>query len=104
MWLAIEAEKRDEADAMVSAGNTGALMAMAKFLLRTLPGIDRRCGRFECRDQHRRLPPRLWVKVDVAARHRQAVSLAHDLAADDANRHRLLCAAGKDMAAVAGLS
>jgi glycerol-3-phosphate acyltransferase PlsX len=41
MWMAIEAEKRDEADAVVSAGNTGALMAMAKFLLRTLPGIDR---------------------------------------------------------------
>jgi glycerol-3-phosphate acyltransferase PlsX len=30
-----------EADAIVSAGNTGALMAMAKFVLKTLPGIDR---------------------------------------------------------------
>jgi glycerol-3-phosphate acyltransferase PlsX len=41
MWLAIEAVQRGDADAVVSAGNTGALMAMAKFLLRTLPGIDR---------------------------------------------------------------
>jgi glycerol-3-phosphate acyltransferase PlsX len=41
MWLALEAVKKGEAQAMVSAGNTGALMAMAKFCLRTLPGIDR---------------------------------------------------------------
>ncbi len=41
MRLAIEAVKSGEADAAVSAGNTGALMAMAKFVLRTLPGIDR---------------------------------------------------------------
>jgi glycerol-3-phosphate acyltransferase PlsX len=41
MWLAIEAVKRGEADVAVSAGNTGALMAMARFCLRTVPGIDR---------------------------------------------------------------
>jgi glycerol-3-phosphate acyltransferase PlsX len=41
MWLALEAVKDGEAQAMVSAGNTGALMAMAKFCLRTLPGIER---------------------------------------------------------------
>ena len=41
MWMAIEAVKKGEADAAVSAGNTGALMAMAKICLRTLPGIDR---------------------------------------------------------------
>jgi glycerol-3-phosphate acyltransferase PlsX len=41
MWLAIEAVKKGEADVAVSAGNTGALMAMARFCLRTLPGIDR---------------------------------------------------------------
>src|ERR1700747_2371878 len=41
MWLAIDAVKRCEADAAVSAGNTGALMAMAKFELKTMPGIDR---------------------------------------------------------------
>ncbi len=41
MWMAIEAVKKGEADAAVSAGNTGALMAMATICLRTLPGIDR---------------------------------------------------------------
>ena len=41
MWLALDAVKKHEADAAVSAGNTGALMAMAKFNLKTLPGIDR---------------------------------------------------------------
>lgn len=33
--------KSGEADALVSAGNTGALMAIARFVLKTLPGIDR---------------------------------------------------------------
>jgi len=41
MWLAIDAVKKGEADVAVSAGNTGALMAMARFHLRTLRGIDR---------------------------------------------------------------
>jgi glycerol-3-phosphate acyltransferase PlsX len=41
MWLAIEAVKKGEADATFSAGNTGALMAMAKICLRTIPHIDR---------------------------------------------------------------
>jgi glycerol-3-phosphate acyltransferase PlsX len=41
MGLAINAVKAGEAAAAVSAGNTGALMAMAKLALRTMPGIDR---------------------------------------------------------------
>ncbi len=41
MWLAIDAVKKKEADMVVSAGNTGALMAMAKFELKMLTGIDR---------------------------------------------------------------
>jgi glycerol-3-phosphate acyltransferase PlsX len=41
MWRAIEAVKNDEAAVCISAGNTGALMAMARFCLRTMPGIDR---------------------------------------------------------------
>jgi glycerol-3-phosphate acyltransferase PlsX len=41
MRLAINAVRDGEAQAAVSAGNTGALMAMAKFVLKTLPGIDR---------------------------------------------------------------
>ncbi len=41
MGLAIQAVKDGRAGAAVSAGNTGALMAMAKLALRTMPGIDR---------------------------------------------------------------
>jgi glycerol-3-phosphate acyltransferase PlsX len=41
MWLALEAVREGRADAAVSAGNTGALMAMAKFCLKTIVGIDR---------------------------------------------------------------
>ncbi len=41
MRKAIDAVGAGEADAVVSAGNTGALMAMAKFVLKTLPGVDR---------------------------------------------------------------
>jgi glycerol-3-phosphate acyltransferase PlsX len=41
MWRALDAVKNGEADVAVSAGNTGALMAMAKFNLKTLPGISR---------------------------------------------------------------
>jgi len=41
MWLAIDAVKKKEADLVVSAGNTGALMAMSKFELKMLAGIDR---------------------------------------------------------------
>jgi len=41
MWLAIDAVKKGEADVSISAGNTGALMAMARFNLKTIKGIER---------------------------------------------------------------
>lgn len=41
MRRAIDAVAAGEAHGVVSAGNTGALMAMAKFVLKTLPGVDR---------------------------------------------------------------
>ena len=41
MRVAIDLVKAGRAQACVSAGNTGALMATAKFVLKTLPGIDR---------------------------------------------------------------
>jgi glycerol-3-phosphate acyltransferase PlsX len=41
MWLAIDAVKKHEADVAVSAGNTGALMAMARFNLKMIEGIER---------------------------------------------------------------
>jgi glycerol-3-phosphate acyltransferase PlsX len=41
MRVAISLVQKGEAQACVSAGNTGALMAISRFVLRTLPGIDR---------------------------------------------------------------
>ena len=41
MRVAINLVKENQAEACVSAGNTGALMATARFVLKTLPGIDR---------------------------------------------------------------
>jgi glycerol-3-phosphate acyltransferase PlsX len=41
MWLAIDAVKKGDADVVVSGGNTGALMVMSKFNLKTIPGIER---------------------------------------------------------------
>ncbi|MEM7303524.1 MAG: phosphate acyltransferase PlsX [Pseudomonadota bacterium] len=41
MWRSIEAVKNGDADAVISAGNTGALFAMARFCLRTMSGIER---------------------------------------------------------------
>lgn len=41
MRVAINLVKAGDADACVSAGNTGALMATARFVLKTMPGIDR---------------------------------------------------------------
>ena len=41
MRVAVNLIKSNEAQACVSAGNTGALMAISRFVLKTLPGIDR---------------------------------------------------------------
>jgi len=41
MWQAIDSVKQGNSAVCVSAGNTGALMAMSKFCLRTQPGIGR---------------------------------------------------------------
>ena len=41
MWRAIESVKSGDADVCISAGNTGALMAMSKFCLRTMANIER---------------------------------------------------------------
>jgi Fatty acid/phospholipid biosynthesis enzyme len=49
MWRAMDAVKKGEADVAVSAGNTGALMAMARFNLKMAPASaarrSRHCGR-----------------------------------------------------------
>jgi glycerol-3-phosphate acyltransferase PlsX len=41
MWLTLDAVKKGEADVAVSAGNTGALMAMSRFNLKMIEGIER---------------------------------------------------------------
>lgn len=41
LWLAIDAVKKGKASAVVSSGNTGALMAFSKLILGTMPGIHR---------------------------------------------------------------
>ncbi|MES2673598.1 MAG: phosphate acyltransferase PlsX [Pseudomonadota bacterium] len=41
MWRAVESVKNNLADACVSSGNTGALLAISKHLLKTFPGIER---------------------------------------------------------------
>jgi glycerol-3-phosphate acyltransferase PlsX len=41
MWRAIDATKIGDADVTISAGNTGALMAMSKFCLKSMPQVDR---------------------------------------------------------------
>jgi glycerol-3-phosphate acyltransferase PlsX len=41
MWLAIEAVRKGEAHGAISAGNTGALMALSKLILRPLPDVER---------------------------------------------------------------
>lgn len=41
MWMAIETLVSGDSEACVSAGNTGALLAMGRHLLKTFPGIDR---------------------------------------------------------------
>ena len=41
MRVAINMVKEGRADACVSAGNTGALMAISRYVLKTLPGVNR---------------------------------------------------------------
>ena len=41
MWLALDQLRAERADACVSAGNTGALLAMAKYQIKTLDGVER---------------------------------------------------------------
>ena len=41
MWLAIESVKKKEADIVISAGNTGALLVIAKLNLKMIQDIDK---------------------------------------------------------------
>ncbi len=70
MRVAINLVKNGAADACVSAGNTGALMATARFVLKTLPGIDRPaiCGIFPSVRGHTHMLD-LGANVDSSANH-----------------------------------
>ncbi|MBA1149198.1 phosphate acyltransferase PlsX [Ectothiorhodospiraceae bacterium WFHF3C12] len=70
MRVAIELVKDGTADACVSSGNTGALMATARYVLKTLPGIDRPaiCTSIPCLDGTVRMLD-LGANVDCSAEH-----------------------------------
>ncbi len=70
MRVAINLVHEGKADAVVSAGNTGALMATARFVLKTLPGIDRPaiCTTIPSRDGHTHMLD-LGANVDCTAEH-----------------------------------
>ncbi|AGY91901.1 hypothetical protein SPICUR_04610 [Spiribacter curvatus] len=70
MRVAIDLVRSGEADACVSAGNTGALMATARYRLKTLPGIDRPaiCTTIPCRGGRFRMLD-LGANVDCTAEH-----------------------------------
>jgi len=70
MRVAINMVHDGRADAAVSAGNTGALMATAKFVLKTLPGIDRPaiCTTIPSKNGHTHMLD-LGANVDCTAEH-----------------------------------
>ena len=70
MRVAINLVKSDTADACVSAGNTGALMATARFVLKTLPGIDRPaiCSAIPTQTGHTHMLD-LGANIDLSAQH-----------------------------------
>lgn len=70
MRVAIDLVKEGQADACVSAGNTGALMAISRYVLKTLPGIDRPaiCTTLPTIDAHTHMLD-LGANVDTSAEH-----------------------------------
>ena len=70
MRVAINLVKSGAADACVSAGNTGALMATARFVLKTLPGINRPaiCSAIPTQTGHTHMLD-LGANVDLSAEH-----------------------------------
>ena len=70
MRLAVNAVKNKEANACVSAGNTGALMALSKIILKTIPGIDRPaiCGSLPTKTSQFHMLD-LGANVECSAKH-----------------------------------
>ena len=71
MRIAINQVKEGHADACVSAGNTGALMVTARFVLKTVPGIDRPAilGRFPSKKNKPVRVLDLGANVDSSVEH-----------------------------------
>ena len=70
MWQAIAAVRDGDAQVAVSAGNTGALMAMAKFVLKTMPCSDgRRNSTFSA--SLKGLWRKAWAPLDAASHARR---------------------------------
>ena len=76
MRLGINAVKNKDADACVSAGNTGALMALSKIILKTIPGIDRPaiCGSLPTKSGQFHMLD-LGANVECSAKHLYQFSL-----------------------------
>lgn len=70
MRVSINLVKSGDADACVCAGNTGALMATARFVLKTLPGIDRPaiCTALPTESGHTHMLD-LGANIDLSAQH-----------------------------------
>lgn len=70
MRVAIDLVREGSADACVSAGNTGALMATARYVLKTLPGLDRPaiCTALPARQGHTHMLD-LGANVECTAEH-----------------------------------
>lgn len=82
MRVAINLVKDGAADACVSAGNTGALMATGRFVLKTLPNIDRPaiCTKIPSVSQHTHMLD-LGANVNCSAEHLfQFALMGHELA------------------------
>jgi len=79
MRVAINLVKEGRAQAVVSAGNTGALMATAKFVLKTIAGIDRPaiCTTIPSYGGHTHMLD-LGANVDSSAEHLLAVDNTHE--------------------------
>ncbi len=93
MRVAINLVHEGEAQAVVSAGNTGALMATAKFVLKTLPGIDRPaiCTTLPSMQGHTHMLD-LGANVDCTASHLSQFSVMGSVLAeaiDNAERPRV---------------
>ena len=89
MRIALELVRDGKAQACVSAGNTGALMALSRFVLKTLPGIDRPAmvAAIPTQDGHCQLLD-LGANVDCSAENLYQFAVMGSVAAQALGVHR----------------